>query len=134
MVMKILNKIKHELPGLLDYVMFYNTGIVFQSTFSNNIDVPAISANLLEIISMFKKSLEYSKVTTKDYLKIIFETKERIIIILKLGEDSNIALFFDNEVVNDVSDVNIGSVQKYLNKLEKLIDMNESEISQINEQ
>jgi hypothetical protein len=129
MVMKILNKIKRELQGLLDYIMFYNTGIVFQSSFTDNTNIPAICSNLSEIITLFEKSLDCYNVPTNDYLKIIFETKERIIIILKLGEDSNIALFFDNEVVSDVTDVNIGSVQKYLNKLEELIDMNESEIS-----
>ncbi len=129
MVIKTLNKIKNELPGLLDYIMFYNTGIVFQSSFSEKTNVPAVCAKLSDIIQMFKASLNCYDTPSNDYLKIIFETKEHIIIILKLGEDSNIALFFDNEVINDVSDVNISSVQKYLNKLEKLIDMDKSEIS-----
>ena len=128
MVMKILSKIKEKLPGLLDYIMFYNTGIVFQSTFPENTNVPAICTNLRDIIRLFHKSLDCYEVSTNEYLKIIFETKKYIIIILKLGEDSNIALFFDNEVVSDSTDVNIGSVQKYLNKLEELIDMNKSEL------
>lgn len=125
MVIKILKKLKNELPGLLDYFIFYNTGIVFQSTFSENTNVPAICANLNEVINMFKNSLTCYDVTPNEYQKIIFETKKHIIFIIKLGEDSNIALFFDNEIVDEVK---ISSVQKYLNKIEELIDMDKSEL------
>jgi hypothetical protein len=125
MVLKTLKKLKNELPGLLDYIMFYNTGIVFQSTFSEQANIPTICGNLNDIINTFKKSLICYNIEPNEYQKIIFETKTHIVIILKLGEDSNIALFFDNEVVDEV---NISSVQKYLNKLEELIDMDKSEI------
>ena len=125
MVIKILKKLKNELPGLLDYVIFYNTGIIFQSTFSEGTNVPAICANLNEIISKFKNSLLCCDVTSNEYQKIIFESKKYVIFIVKLGEESNIALFFDNKVVDEVK---ISSVQKYLKKIEELIDMDESEL------
>ncbi|TFG22934.1 MAG: hypothetical protein EU533_03705 [Promethearchaeota archaeon] len=123
--MKNLKKIKNELPSLLDYVIFYNTGIVFQSTFSEGTNVPAICANLIEIISKFKNSLFCCDATPNEYQKIIFESKKYIIFIIKLGEESNIALFFDNQVVDEVK---ISSVQKYLKKIEELIDMDVSEL------
>ncbi|MBN2155587.1 MAG: hypothetical protein JW776_06060 [Candidatus Lokiarchaeota archaeon] len=123
--MKILNKVKNELPGLIDYIMFYNTGIVFQSSFSEKANVPVICANLNEVINTFRQSLVCYGVSSTDYQKIIFESTTHIIIILKLGEDSNIALFFDN---TQVDEVNIRPIQKYLNKLEDLIDMDKSEL------
>jgi hypothetical protein len=125
MVIKTLKKIKNELPGLMDYIMFYNTGIVFQSTFQEKVNIPVICSNLNQIITLFKNSLTCYDAPPNDFKKIIFETNIHIIIILKLGEDSNIALFFDK---GEVKEIDIDPVQKYLTKLEELIDMDKSEL------
>jgi len=123
--MKILNNIKQDLPGLLDYIIFYNTGIVFQSTCPEKANVPAICANLNEIIKIFKQSLSCYDNTSNEYQKIIFETQKYITIILKLGKNSNLALFFDKEVVDEV---NIRPIQENLSKLEELIDMDKGDL------
>ena len=55
-----------------------------------------------------------------DYKKLIFETDEISTIILKLGEDSNLALFFQKEL--DI-DQKLKSIRRYIKKIENLIDM-----------
>ena len=61
----------------------------------------------------------------ENYKKLIFETEDTSIIILKLGEESNIALFFKKE---EEKDLKLSSIKRYIAKIETLIDMSEDEI------
>jgi len=53
------------------------------------------------------------------YSKLIIETEDVSIIILKLGEESNIALFFKKEKEEDLK---LKSIKRYITKIEELID------------
>lgn len=105
--------------------MFYNSGIVFQTTFEQEINIPKLGENLAEILNHIKNVYEICDFKLDDYKKLIFETEEMSVIILKLGEDSNIALFFTKE---DEGDLKLSSVKRHINKIEELIDMDEKEI------
>ncbi|MFX1456392.1 MAG: hypothetical protein ACFFDB_13540 [Promethearchaeota archaeon] len=105
--------------------MFYNNGIVFQTTFEQDINVPKLGENLAEFLNRIKFVYEICNFKLEDYKKLIFETDEMSVIILKLGEDSNIALFFKKE---EERDLKLSSIKRYITRIEELIDMNEKEI------
>ncbi|MFW9894809.1 MAG: coiled-coil domain-containing protein [Candidatus Thorarchaeota archaeon] len=105
--------------------MFYNNGIVFQTTFEHDINVPKLGENLAEFLNHIKNVYEICNFKLEDYKKLIFETDEMSVIILKLGEDSNIALFFKKE---EEGDLKLSSIKRYITRIEELIDMNEKEI------
>ena len=97
MVFKNILRIKAALPEVIHVAMFYNNGTIFQTTFEQEINIPKLGENLAEILNHIRKLYEISNYNFEDYKKIIFETDDISIIILKLGEDSNIALFFRKE-------------------------------------
>ena len=58
MVFKNIKRIKNLMPEVEDVVMFYNNGIVFQTTYSQSLNVPKLGENLAELlrsISTIKK-------------------------------------------------------------------------------
>jgi hypothetical protein len=59
------------------------------------------------------------------YEKLIFETETISIFIIKLGEESNIALFFKLE---EPRDINLKPIRKYLDRIQELIDMSKEEL------
>ena len=105
--------------------MFYNNGTIFQTTFEQGTNIPKLGENLVEIIHHVKNVYELSQFKMDNYKKIIFETDDTSIIILKLGEDSNIALFFKKE---EEKDLNLSSIKRYIARIESLIDMSEEQI------
>ncbi len=105
--------------------MFYNHGTVFQTTFEQEINVPKLGENLAEFLNHIKNVYRICNFKLDDYKKLIFETEDISVIILKLGEDSNIALFFKKE---EIKDIKLSSIRRYLTRIEELIDMNEKEI------
>jgi len=105
--------------------MFYNNGTVFQTTFEQEINVPKLGENLAEFLNHIKNVYNICNFKSEVYKKLIFETDEISVIILKLGEDSNIALFFKKE---EVKDIKLSSIRRYLTRIEELIDMDEKEI------
>lgn len=120
MVLRNIERIKNALPELVHVVMFYNDGVVFQTTFEPSANIPKVGENLAGILSRMKKLLEICKFETEPYKKLAYETKNYTIIILKLGENSNLALFFQNIKGENI---NIRPIRKYLNQIERLIDM-----------
>jgi hydrogenase maturation factor len=60
-----------------------------------------------------------------DYKKLIFETDDISISVLKLGEDSNLALFFKKEKGEDLK---LQSIRRYIHRIENLIDMDKIEL------
>jgi len=125
MVFKNIARIKTALPEVLHIVMFYNNGTVFQTTFEQDINIPKLGENLTELLNHIKNVYEICNFKLDDYKKLIFETEDISVIILKLGEESNIALFFKKE---EVTDIKLSSIRRYLTRIEELIDMNEKEI------
>ena len=95
MVLKSIKRIKDALPEVIHIVMFYNNGTVFQSTFDQQINIPKLGEHLAEALNQVFKSYEICNFSFSAYKKLIFETDKMSSIILKLGEDSNIALFFE---------------------------------------
>ncbi|MFX0002436.1 MAG: hypothetical protein ACFE9C_11425 [Candidatus Hodarchaeota archaeon] len=105
--------------------MFYNNGIVFQTTLEQEINIPKLGENLAEILSHIKKLYNICNYNFDNYKKIIFETDDISIIILKLGEDSNIALFFRKE---EEKELKLTAIKRYITRIEELIDMDEKEL------
>lgn len=120
MVFKSLERIKSALPEVIHVVMFYNNGIIYQTTFEQSFNIPKIGENLAKLVIRVQKIYDLCNFKVGDYKKLIFETDDISMILLKLGEDSNIALFFKKEI-----DINqhLKSIRRYLKKIEVLIDM-----------
>jgi len=125
MVLKSIARIKNALPEVLQVVMFYNNGIVFQTTFDQSLNIPKIGENLAEMLSHIRKFYELCAFNFEEYNKLIIETGDISCIILKLGEESNLALFFKKEV-----DINqkLKSIRRYIKRIEHLVDMDQYEL------
>ncbi|MFX1446359.1 MAG: hypothetical protein ACFFHV_23435 [Promethearchaeota archaeon] len=125
MVLKNIQRIKSALPEVFHVAMFYNTGIIFQTTFEQNINIPKLGENLAELLNHVRKVYELCDFKMDNYRKFIFETDDVSTIIIKLGEDSNLALFFRKE---EDKDLKLTAIRHYLNRIEDLIDTDETEI------
>ena len=125
MVFKNIERIKNALPEVLHVVMFYNNGTVFQTTFEQDINIPKLGENLAELLIHIRKIYDVCNIKLDVYNKLIFETDDISIIILKLGEDSNLALFFKEEQDQDLK---LHSIKRYIHRIEHLIDMDNFEL------
>ena len=105
--------------------MFYNNGTIFQTTFEQEINIPKLGENLADFLNHIKKVYEICNYSFDNYKKLIFETDEISIIVLKLGEDSNIALFFKKE---EDKELKLTAIRRYITRIEDLIDMDKKEI------
>jgi len=105
--------------------MFYNNGTIFQTTFGSDVNIPKLGENLAEVLSHIRKLYEFCNLKAEEYKKLIFETEDVSIIVLKLGEDSNIALFFKKE---EEKELRLTAIRRYLNRIEDLMDMDANEI------
>jgi len=105
--------------------MFYNNGTIFQTTFEQEINIPKLGENLAEILNHIRKLYDICNYTFENYKKIIFEADDMSIIILKLGEDSNIALFFKKE---EEKELKLTAIKRYMTRIEELIDMDEKQL------
>jgi DNA repair ATPase RecN len=120
-----VQRIKATLPEVKNVVMFYNNGTIFQTTFEQDINIPKLGENLAEVLNHIRRLYEICNFTFENYNKTIFETDDISIIILKLGEDSNIALFFKEE---EEKELKLTAIKRYLTRIEELIDMDEGEL------
>nr|MDO8119384.1 hypothetical protein [Candidatus Sigynarchaeota archaeon] len=94
MVLRSINRIKSSLPDVLHVLMFYNDGTVFQSTLEGEeLNMPKLGNDLAGLISHVKNIIEHVKLGAGVYEKLIFQTNDVIVVVLHLGEDSNVALF-----------------------------------------
>jgi uncharacterized protein YceH (UPF0502 family) len=125
MVFKNINRIKSALPEVKHAVMFYNNGTIFQTTFEQTINIPKLGENLAETLNHIRSLYEVCNYKMEPYRKLIFETEDISVIILKLGEESNIALFFERE---QDKELRIHSIKRYISNIESLIDMDEKEL------
>ena len=125
MVFKNINRIKSALPEVKHVVMFYNNGTIFQTTFEQTINIPKLGENLAETLNHIRSLYEVCNYKMEPYKKLIFETEDMSVIILKLGEESNIALFFEREKDKELR---INAIRRYISNIESLIDMDEKEL------
>ncbi|MBY9007861.1 MAG: hypothetical protein KGD63_14055 [Candidatus Lokiarchaeota archaeon] len=125
MVFKNILRIKAALPEVKHVAMFYNNGTIFQTTFEQEINIPKLGENLAEVLNHTKKLYEICNYNFENYKKVVFETEDMSIIILKLGEDSNIALFFRKE---EEQELKLTTIKRYITRIEELIDMDEREL------
>ncbi|TXT60842.1 MAG: hypothetical protein BAJALOKI3v1_860011 [Promethearchaeota archaeon] len=125
MVFKSIERIKNALPEVSHIIMFYNNGIVFETTLDQSINIPKIGEIFAQIVENFKQIYNLTKFDLEKYNKIICETEAFSIILLKLGEESNIALFFKAE---ESRELKLSAIRRYLLKIEELIDMDKNDI------
>lgn len=125
MVFKTIARIKAALPEVIHIVMFYNNGTIFQTTFEQDINIPKLGETLAKFLNKARKINEICRFKPNDFKKILLEMEEVTIIIIKLGEESNIALFFRNE---DSREINLTPIKRYLTRIEELIDMDKNEL------
>jgi len=125
MVFKNIKRIQTALPEVLHIVMFYNNGIIFQTTFKQDINIPKLGENIAKMLSHVQKLYEICNFDLVDYKKLIFETENISLIIIKLGENSNLGLFFKKE---EDKDLKLNAIRRYLSSIEELIDMDKAEL------
>ncbi|MHA1784852.1 MAG: coiled-coil domain-containing protein [Candidatus Helarchaeota archaeon] len=125
MVLKSIKKIKESLPDLKHIIMFYNDGTVYQSTLNQSINIPKLGENLSEVLAHFNKLFNICKFESEPYRKIIYETKNIIIALLKVGENSNLALILER---SQDKDIKFQSIRRFIHRIERLIDMDKLEL------
>ena len=125
MVFKNIERIKNVLPEVFHVAMFYNNGTIFQTTFEQDVNIPKLGENLAELLIHIRKIYDVCNIKLDVYNKLIFETDDISIIILKLGEDSNLALFFKKEQDQDLK---LHSIKRYIHRIENLIDVDNFEL------
>jgi predicted regulator of Ras-like GTPase activity (Roadblock/LC7/MglB family)/flagellar biosynthesis chaperone FliJ len=125
MVLKNIRRIQETLPNVLHVIMFYNDGTVFQTTFDPPVNIPKLGVNLSEIIAHFKTLKEFCNMEFGLLKNAIFETKNVIIGIIRIGEESFMAIFMENR---GEKGIDFEPIKKYIGRLEYLVDMDRIEI------
>ena len=132
MVLKNVETIMKQFPGILHATLFYNSGLGFQTTFpQSNVNIPELGKFLAEINSSFEKLMEISKFEGETFQKLIFETKNVVVIVVKLGEDSNLALFLEGGKAVKFS---VEVIRKHLDRLKELIDQDQADLEEIKQE
>lgn len=118
MVFKSIQKIKETLPETMHIVMFYDDGTVLQTTFQEPVNIRDIGATLASNLKNMDEVFKLSKINKEDYIKLIYETENYLVLIHKLGEQSNLALFF----LKGEEFPKISAIRRYLYRIEYLMD------------
>ncbi|MCK4973528.1 MAG: hypothetical protein KAS52_09410, partial [Candidatus Heimdallarchaeota archaeon] len=129
MVQKTIDRIRRALPEVEHIAMFFDDGTVFQTTFEQfeeSVNIPKLGDDLADILSSFRKLYEVCNYDFKNYNQLLFDTENVDVLIIKLGENSNLALFFRKTVVD--GELQINTIQKYITKIEKLIDIGQMDL------
>ncbi|MHA1198488.1 MAG: hypothetical protein ACTSQF_03955 [Candidatus Heimdallarchaeaceae archaeon] len=129
MVQKTIDRIRRALPEVEHIAMFFDDGTVFQTTFEQfeeSVNIPKLGEDLSDILSSFRKLYEICNYDFKNYNQLLFDTESVDVLILKLGENSNLALFFRKLVVD--GELQINTIQKYVTKIEKLMDIGQMDL------
>ncbi|MBY9001665.1 MAG: hypothetical protein KGD64_12175 [Candidatus Heimdallarchaeota archaeon] len=129
MVQKTLDRIRRALPEVEHITMFYDDGTVFHTTFEQfeeSVNIPKLGDDLADILSSFRKLYEICNYSFKSYNQLIFDTEDVDVLVLKLGENSNLALFFRKSLAE--GELQINAIQKYITKIEKLIDIGQMDL------
>ena len=125
MIEETIERIKKKLPEVEHIVMFYNDGTVFHSTFEK-INIPKLGENLSETLANMRRMYEICSYAWEDYTRLVFDTNDINVVILKLGENSNVALFFRK--IRRKGELRIHTIRRYLAKVEDLLDIDQDEL------
>ena len=125
-----MEKIKAKLPGVMEIIMFYNDGTIFQTTLPPNCNIPEFGNDLCQTLVSLAHVLGLYDKKTNQYRKLFYETDKYLLVIIKLGEDSNLALILDNTLQGEFQ---IAPIQQYIQRLQDLLDMDREEIAQIHQ-
>ena len=120
MVLNDIEKLLSNIPEIENIVTFYDDGTVYQTTFEKNeVNIPKLGNELAQILSLFRNLKAKNDFT--EYRKIVYDGVNVSVIILKLGEQSNLALFFKREL----SDKELQNIQirNYVDRIQELIDI-----------
>ena len=126
MIEKTIERIKKTLPEVEHVVMFYNDGTVFHTTFDKTINIPKLGENISETLAYIQKIYENCNYDLLEYNKLIFDTDNTSLLILKLGENSNLALFFKKKIGN--VERKIRSIHRDIEMAEDLLDVDRAEL------
>lgn len=122
MVLQDIDKLMKTIPEIENIVTFYDDGTVFQTTFDKDtINIPKLGNDLATIISLFSNLK--AKNDFKKFVKIIYDGSNVSLIIFKVGEQSNIALFFKREM-SDKELQNL-HIRSYIDRIQELLDVDQ---------
>ncbi len=124
MVLKTIERIKRALPEVEHIVMFYNDGTVYQTTFEQfeeAVNIPKVGEDLSTILSTIRDLYDLSNYKFKGYNQLLFDTDDIDILIIKIGEDTNLALFFRKSIVK--GELQIDSIRRYVTQIGRMIDI-----------
>ena len=127
MVLNDIERLMKNIPEIENIVTFYDDGTVFQTTFDkNSVNIPKLGNDLSTIISLFTNL--QAKNDFKEFIKIIYDGANVSLIIFKVGEQSNIALFFKREL----SDKELQNLQirDYIDRIQELLDIDQRTLIQ----
>jgi chromosome segregation ATPase len=126
---KTIDRIRRALPEVEHIAMFFDDGTVFQTTFEQfeeSVNIPKLGEDLADILSSFRKLYEICNYDFKNYNQLLFDTESVDILFIRLGENSNLALFFRKLVVD--GELQINSIKRYVTKIEKLMDIGQMDL------
>ncbi len=127
MIFKNIERIRTTIPEIQHIAMFYDDGTVFFSTFESSANIPKLGENLAEMLQHGKNLEEHAKIPMGGYTKLIYETDDTLMVVFKLGESSNIALFLKNVGTRAIK---FTAIKKYLDQIEELVDMDQEELEE----
>ncbi len=126
MIENTIERIKKILPEVEHVVMFYNDGTVFHTTFEHTVNIPKLGNNFSETLVSIQKMYEICNYDFTSYNKLVFDTDDINVIVLKLGENSNLALFFQKK--KRAGELKIRSIRRYIELAENLLDVDRVEL------
>ncbi len=126
MIENTIERIKKILPEVEHVVMFYNDGTVFHTTFEHTVNIPKLGNNFSETLASIQKMYEICNYDFTSYNKLVFDTDDINVIVLKLGENSNLALFFQKK--KRAGELKIRSIRRYIELAENLLDVDRVEL------
>lgn len=122
MVLRDIDKLMKSIPEIENIVTFYDDGTVFQTSFDKNkINIPKLGDDLATILTTFKNL--QAKNDFKEFVKIIYDGANVSLIIFKLGEQSNIALFFKREMTD--KELQNLQIRDYIDRIQQLLDIDQ---------
>ncbi|MCG3254488.1 MAG: hypothetical protein KAU62_00310, partial [Candidatus Heimdallarchaeota archaeon] len=123
-VIRTIERIKRALPEVEHIVMFYDDGTVYQTTFEQfeeSVNIPKVGEDFANILSTLKNLYDLSNYKFNGYNQLLFDTDDIDVLIIKIGENTNLALFFRKSI--EEGELQIDSIRKYITKIGKLIDI-----------
>jgi predicted regulator of Ras-like GTPase activity (Roadblock/LC7/MglB family) len=125
MIRKIIEELRNHIAGIDNYVVFYNSGIVFRTDFSESVNVPQLGNTLAQIITDMIQLITTCAMNAGIYERLIFETGACKIFFFQLGEESHLALFTSDATLN----LQISHLKHYLDQMKEIVDVSSKELA-----